>query len=177
MRTFSRTVRCGNTAEIWKDRTSPSRAIAAGLEPVISRPLYKIWPRVGERKCVSRLKQVVLPAPLGPISAWMRPRLTLRLTSLTATKPLNSFLRPRVSRMMSSDIGRRGLFSLPLRLALGDECIDALGGVLEHHVAGHPLRGERIGAGQTFLHLFVEELLAHAHHGRAVGENLPGELV
>src|SRR6266581_5118445 len=102
MRTFSRTVRCGNTAEIWKDRTSPSRAIAAGLEPVISRPLYKIWPRVGERKCVSRLKQVVLPAPLGPISAWMRPRLTLRLTSLTATKPLNSFLRPRVSRMMSS---------------------------------------------------------------------------
>src|SRR5207302_9604435 len=36
------------------------------------------------------------------ISAWMRPRLTLRLTSPTATKPLNSFLRPRVSRMMSS---------------------------------------------------------------------------
>src|SRR2546425_769962 len=36
------------------------------------------------------------------MSAWMRPRLTLRLTSLTATKPLNSFLRPRVSRMMSS---------------------------------------------------------------------------
>src|SRR6058998_3808900 len=32
----------------------------------------------------------------------MRPRLTLRLTSPTATKPLNSFLRPRVSRMMSS---------------------------------------------------------------------------
>src|SRR5256885_1601135 len=64
-----------------------------------------MWPRVGERKCVSRLKQVVLPAPLGPMSAWMRPRLTLRLTSLTATKPLNSFLRPRVSRMMSSAMG------------------------------------------------------------------------
>src|SRR6185295_5969191 len=114
------------------------RAMAEGLEPVISAPLKKIWPRVGERKCVSRLKQVVLPAPLGPIRAWMRPRLTLRLTPLTAMKPLNSLVRPRVSRMMSSAIGRRGLFSRPARLALADECIDALGGVLEHHVAGHP---------------------------------------
>src|SRR5258708_22768896 len=34
--------------------------------------------------------------------AWMGPRLTLRLTPLTATKPLNSLVRPRVSRMMSS---------------------------------------------------------------------------
>src|SRR3977135_4530019 len=102
MRTFSSTVRCGNTAEIWNERTSPMRAMVEGRAPVISAPLKNICPRVGERKCVSRLKQVVLPAPLGPISAWMRPRLTLRLTSLTATKPLNSFLRPRVSRMMSS---------------------------------------------------------------------------
>src|SRR5260221_710175 len=30
-----------------------------------------MWPRVGVRKWVSRLKQVVLPAPFGPISAWM----------------------------------------------------------------------------------------------------------
>jgi hypothetical protein len=29
---------------------------------------------VGVRNLVSRLKQVVLPAPLGPISAWMPPR-------------------------------------------------------------------------------------------------------
>ena len=39
MRTFSSTVRCGNTAEIWNERTSPMRAIFAGLEPVISLPL------------------------------------------------------------------------------------------------------------------------------------------
>ena len=39
MRTFSSTVRLGNTAEIWNERTSPIRAIAAGREPVISRPL------------------------------------------------------------------------------------------------------------------------------------------
>ena len=30
MRTFSSTVRCGNTAEIWNERTSPSRATSAG---------------------------------------------------------------------------------------------------------------------------------------------------
>jgi hypothetical protein len=47
------------------------------------------------------LKQVVLPAPFGPISAWMWPRRTLRLTSWTATKPANSFVSPRVSRMNS----------------------------------------------------------------------------
>ena len=32
------------------------------------------------------------------------PRRTLRLTSLTATKPLNSFVRPRVSRMISLEV-------------------------------------------------------------------------
>jgi hypothetical protein len=30
MRTFSSTVRWGNTAEIWKERTMPRRAICAG---------------------------------------------------------------------------------------------------------------------------------------------------
>ena len=42
MRTFSSTVRCGNIAEIWNERTMPMRAIAAGGDPVISRPLNMI---------------------------------------------------------------------------------------------------------------------------------------
>src|SRR5579872_587823 len=48
------------------------------------------------------LKQVVLPAPFGPIKAWIEPRRTLRLTSLTAEKPPNSLLNPSVTRMCSS---------------------------------------------------------------------------
>ena len=40
----------------------------------MSRPLNSIVPRVGGRNLVNRLKQVVLPAPLGPISAWIVPR-------------------------------------------------------------------------------------------------------
>src|SRR6188474_2835370 len=60
-----------------------------------------IRPRVGLMNFVSRLKQVVLPAPFGPISAWMVPRATRRLTPFTATKPANSLVRSSVSRMMS----------------------------------------------------------------------------
>ena len=81
MRTFSSTVRCGNTAEIWNERTSPSRATSAGLSAVMSRPSNTMRPRVGFRNLLSRLKQVVLPAPFGPIMAWMLPRATRRLTA------------------------------------------------------------------------------------------------
>ena len=43
--------------------------MSAGRAAVMSRPLYEMRPRVGVRNLVSRLKQVVLPAPLGPMSA------------------------------------------------------------------------------------------------------------
>src|SRR5579864_9303437 len=59
-------------------------------------------PCEGLRNFVSRLKQVVLPAPLGPMRAWMDRRLTRKLISLTATSPPNSLVRPSVSRMISS---------------------------------------------------------------------------
>ena len=68
MRTFSNTVRCGNTAEIWNERITPRRAICAGRSPVMSTPLNLMVPDV-ERNFVSRLKHVVLPAPFGPIKA------------------------------------------------------------------------------------------------------------
>ena len=37
--TFSSAVRCGNTAEIWNERTRPSRATSAGFIAVMSCPL------------------------------------------------------------------------------------------------------------------------------------------
>ena len=73
MRTFSIRERCGNVAEIWKLRTSPRRATSAGAIAVMSRPLKRMPPAVGCRNLVIRLKQVVLPAPFGPMSAWMVP--------------------------------------------------------------------------------------------------------
>ncbi len=52
----------------------------------MSRPLNVIVPAVGAMNLVSMLKQVVLPAPFGPIKAWIAPRLTRSDTSLTALK-------------------------------------------------------------------------------------------
>ena len=72
-RTFSSTVRCGNTAEIWNERMMPRRAMCAGVSGVMSCAVEQdLARRSACRNLVSRLKQVVLPAPLGPISAWMR---------------------------------------------------------------------------------------------------------
>ena len=45
MRTFSSTLRCGNTAEIWNERTTPSRATSAGGSAVMSWPLKTMRPR------------------------------------------------------------------------------------------------------------------------------------
>src|SRR5579864_624681 len=58
-------------------------------------------PEVAGRNRVSRLKTVVLPAPFGPISAWIEPRRTRRSMPSTATNPWNSFRSPRVSRITS----------------------------------------------------------------------------
>src|SRR5208337_1303524 len=80
----------------------PRRAICAGFSRVMSCPLKWIVPWVGARNFVSILKTVVLPAPLGPIKAWIAPRRTFKETSLTAMNPLNSFARFLVSRMQSS---------------------------------------------------------------------------
>src|SRR5471030_1728197 len=78
------------------------RAICAGRARLMSPPLNKIWPELGTRNLLSKLKQVVLPAPLGPIKAWMAPRRTLRSTPETAAKPPNDLPRPAVDRMKSS---------------------------------------------------------------------------
>src|SRR5437763_16898108 len=68
----------------------------------MSCPLYRIFPADGLRNLVRRLKHVVLPAPFGPINAWILPRRTLSATSRTAKKPANSLVKPSVSRMNSS---------------------------------------------------------------------------
>jgi hypothetical protein len=65
----------------------------------MSAPLNVICPRVGVRNFVRRLNTVVLPAPLGPIKAWIVPSLTDRVTSFTARKPRNSMVSPVARRM------------------------------------------------------------------------------
>src|SRR5215472_288466 len=67
----------------------------------MSRPSNTMRPRLGVKNLLKRLKQVVLPAPLGPIMAWILPRATRRLTPRTATKPAKSLARSSVSRTVS----------------------------------------------------------------------------
>src|SRR5258706_7407387 len=129
----------------------PRRAICAGFSPVMSAPLKWMLPRVGLRNWVSRLKQVVLPAPLGPISAWMLPRRTFRDTSCTATKPLNSLVKPRVSSMTSSD-----KLLLPRRRALLYKGGHALPALLVREARGDDLARKRVGAREIHVHLQVE---------------------
>src|SRR5437867_11169674 len=109
----------GSSSSIISGSRARVGAMSAGREPVISRPLKRMRPRVGVRKWVNRLKQVVFPAPLGPMSAWIVPRRTRSATSLTATNPWNSLVRPSVSRMTSSAIaGRPARWRIEAGLAL-----------------------------------------------------------
>src|SRR5579863_997634 len=65
-------------------------------------------PLVGDKNRVRRLKKVVLPAPLGPMSAWIVPRFTARLTFLTAMKPAKDFVSRSARIRISSDIAAQG---------------------------------------------------------------------
>src|SRR4051812_38684327 len=125
-------------------------------------------PRVGSRNLVSRLKQVVLPAPLGPMSAWMLPRRTRRFTPLTAMKPLNSRVMSSVSRIQSSFMP--GL--TPLGRALLEEAVDAFARVGQREVASHDLARARVGAVQSLLPLPVERLFAQRRDRRTLRDQL-----
>ena len=65
--TFSSAVICGKSRMFWNVRPIPSFVIVCGGLPVTSVPSNTIWPEVGLYTPVSMLKNVVLPAPFGPI--------------------------------------------------------------------------------------------------------------
>ena len=84
---FSRTVIDPKVAVIWKVRPTPSRQTCRGLKPAMLRPPMRIAPESGSICPSSRLKQVVLPAPFGPIIATSSPAATLNETPRTACTP------------------------------------------------------------------------------------------
>ncbi len=62
----------------------PSRERACGAMAVMSAPSNTMRPLLGATSPVIRLNKVVLPAPLGPITASASPPSTTRLTASTA---------------------------------------------------------------------------------------------
>src|SRR5438132_12364103 len=82
---------------IWKERANPRRARAGAESAVMSSPAKRTRPRSGRRLPASWLISVVLPAPFGPMMAWVSPSRTSRLTSSLASSAPKLFVRPRTS--------------------------------------------------------------------------------
>src|SRR6185436_797182 len=77
----------------------PDREIKLGGKPVMSAPLSRTRPEVGRSTPVTQLKNVLLPAPLGPMIARTCPRGTEMLTLLTAVRPPKRMVRASVRRI------------------------------------------------------------------------------
>src|SRR5262245_2671429 len=106
MRTFSSTVAPGRMLVIWYERATPCRDTRFGGSPVMSCPSNTIRPLVGRSTPVRQLKNVDLPAPLGPMTARISPRRTATETLLSAASPPNRIDRPSVLRMTGDAVPR-----------------------------------------------------------------------
>src|SRR4030095_7010273 len=73
----------------------------SGFQPVTSRPASVTSPVVGARSPESRLVSVDLPAPFGPITAWMRSRQRPSETSLTEARPTKRVVATRAESSTS----------------------------------------------------------------------------
>src|SRR5437773_912144 len=96
--TLSSTGRLRNRLLIWKVRPRPRFTRCACGARVTSSPPSRMRPEEGRRAPISMLTKVVLPAPLGPMSAWRSPgrsRKSMLCATVSAPKLLQS---PRVSR-------------------------------------------------------------------------------
>jgi hypothetical protein len=98
MATLSATLRRGRTFRFWNVRMSPSRQARAGVSSPTSVPKTEMLPEVGRSPPVRTLKNVVLPAPLGPIRAVTIPSATSRVTSRLAVRSPNCTVIPVAAR-------------------------------------------------------------------------------
>lgn len=99
---LSSTLAMSNSAVVWKVRATPRRATSSVRSAVTSRPSSVMVPDVGRCVPLMRLKNVVLPAPLGPMIALILPGSMVVLTSLTAARPPKRLVRWLISSMVTS---------------------------------------------------------------------------
>ncbi|GBD28783.1 hypothetical protein HRbin31_00804 [bacterium HR31] len=104
--TLSNTVNRGNTLAIWKVRPTPARHRRWAGQRVTSTPPNTTRPRSGSRTPVTRLNRVVLPAPLGPMTATTSPASTDRKAPRTAGKPLKERCRSSTRSSSATDVPR-----------------------------------------------------------------------
>src|SRR5438445_11020561 len=113
--------RVGKILVRWNERAMPRRATPCGGVPAMSRPSKTIRPDVGASCPLSKLKSVVLPAPLGPMTECSEPSSTANVTALTATRAPKDFV--------SRSVLTRGMTP---RLVSGP-CIDDPAAKKHHH--------------------------------------------
>jgi hypothetical protein len=92
----------------WKVRAMPRSAIRCEGSAVSSASPYRTTPVVALYAPPSTLMQVDLPAPLGPISAWMVPGSTVKETSDSAVMPPNRTVSASTSSRWADAVSRRG---------------------------------------------------------------------
>src|SRR5919106_5184436 len=82
---------------IWNERASPMRARLGAGSVVMSAPAKRTVPVSGRRFPASWLMKVVLPAPFGPITAWVSPSLTSKSMPSQARSAPKLFVSPFTS--------------------------------------------------------------------------------
>src|SRR5262245_60535177 len=79
----------------------PFCEIRLGGSPAMSSPFNMIRPEVGRSTPVRQLKNVLLPAPFGPMIARISPRRISKLTLSSAVSPPKRTVSPSVRNMAS----------------------------------------------------------------------------
>src|SRR3954454_21656188 len=132
IRRYFVTVTPGIATGYWKAMKRPMRERSSGSASVMSSPLKLIVPSVTSRLGwpMIALARVDLPEPFGPISAWMLPPSTSRLTPLRICLPSAVTCRLRIS----SSANWCSWFCSKLSLRRGDR--GGLGGGLGCVVVG-----------------------------------------
>ena len=106
MRRFSRTDNSGKISVIWKVRAIPMPTRSVTLARVMACPSSRISPWVGGKNPEIMLKNVVFPAPFGPIMARSSPCATVIDTPCTARRLPKCLLRSRTSSIADPLIAR-----------------------------------------------------------------------
>jgi hypothetical protein len=84
-RTFSATVRCGQSESSWWMSAMPRRRASCGESGVYGAPPISIVPASGRTTPASTFISVLFPAPFSPSSAWTSPYRTSRSTPPSAS--------------------------------------------------------------------------------------------
>ena len=103
---FSATVMVGKQFATWKARPMPRFMRSTRDSRITSSPSSRTCPESGGKAPLMRLKKVLLPAPLGPITADSEPEGKVIDTSSMAWTPPNALVRFRISSFIATDPAR-----------------------------------------------------------------------